>query len=99
MASSIFQTARKEALLCQGRQREPNCLNSVFLTCDVTIVPVRWQSAIFDEISLTDLSLAESGVKNANNVFQVSRGDGGDSASVNKAWCRCSCVYYPFHAH
>ena len=40
----------------------------------LTAVPVLVQSIIFDEVDLTDASVAESSTKNVNNSFTVSLG-------------------------
>lgn len=38
----------------------------------LTVAPVFFQSIIFDEVDLTDASVAESSTKNVNNSFTVS---------------------------
>ena len=42
------------------------------LSPPLTVAPVFFQSIIFDEVDLTDASVAESSTKNVNNSFTVS---------------------------
>lgn len=83
---TILQAARQDTLLCQGCQgRLGRCCQHAQLggpepaSPEGTEVPAWWtgtlvppsQSLIFDEVDLSDASVAETSTKNINNSFTV----------------------------
>ena len=45
----------------------------IVLPSNIVVVFLSFQDAVFNEIELTDLTLAECSIKNANHSFQVSK--------------------------
>ena len=51
------------------------------------------QSIIFDEVDLTDASVAESSTKNVNNSFTVSSAPSDSHCKQHPAFLTCVCVW------